>query len=81
MNARPHLDGATQDNAKDSYSVHNVFVRWHPGALPGVAFTPGIENLFDEVLRIASSCTGLSRHPRFGETYLQDYEPGRNTNT
>ena len=78
MEAALDLDGATQDNAKDSFAVHNVFARWHPNALSGLTVTVGVENLFDEYYASQSSRTGLSRHPRFGQLYLQDYEPGRN---
>lgn len=72
------LDGATENNAKDSYSVHNLFARWYPSSLPGFALTLGVENLFDRFYASQSSRTGLSRHPRFGQLYLLDYEPGRN---
>lgn len=78
MPAGLDLDGATEDNAKDSYSVHNVFARWYSRALPGFTVSLGVENLFDEYYASQSSRTGLSRHPRFGQLYLQDYEPGRN---
>ncbi len=72
------LDGATEDNAKDGYTVHNVSVRWSPQQRKGLAITLGVDNLFDEFYSSQSSRTGLSRHPRFGELYLFDYEPGRN---
>jgi hemoglobin/transferrin/lactoferrin receptor protein len=78
MNAALDLDGATQDNSKDGYTVHNVWGRWSPGSLPALALTLGVENLFDEFYASQSSRTGLSRHPRFGQLYLMDYEPGRN---
>lgn len=78
MEAALDLDGATQDNAKDSFAVHNVFARWHSSTLRGLTLTLGVENLFDEFYASQSSRTGLSRHPRFGQLYLQDYEPGRN---
>lgn len=73
------LDGATLDNAKDNYSVHNFSVRWVPGGNPeGFAFTFGIDNVFDEFYASQSSRTGTSFHPLFQELYLFDYEPGRN---
>ncbi len=72
------LDGATLDNAKDDYTVHNVSARWTPEQLTGFALTLGVDNLFDEYYASQSSRTGVSFHPRFGQLYLQDYEPGRN---
>ncbi len=72
------LDGATRDNGKQSYIVHNVSARWTPASLPGLAATFGIDNLFDRFYASHSSRTGVSFHPRFGELYLLDYEPGRN---
>lgn len=72
------LDGATQDNAKDGFTVHNLSARWSPPMLPRLALNVAIENLFDEFYASQSSRTGLSRHPRFGQLYLMDYEPGRN---
>lgn len=73
------LDGAGSDNAKDGYVVHNVSARWRPANVKGLAVTFGIDNLADEFYASQSSRTGLSLHPRFGELYLLDYEPGRNT--
>ncbi|ASJ71586.1 TonB-dependent receptor domain-containing protein [Granulosicoccus antarcticus] len=72
------LDGATENNAKDGFAVHNISAKWHPTVLKGLSITVGIDNLFDEYYASQSSRTGLSLHPRFGELYLQDYEPGRN---
>lgn len=72
------LDGASEDTAKDGYTVHNVSARWKPRRVEGLALTLGVDNLFDEYYASQSSRTGVSRHPRFGELYLQDYEPGRN---
>ncbi len=72
------LDGATQDNAKDGFTVHNLSARWSPPMLPRLALNVAVENLFDEFYASQSSRTGLSRHPRFGQLYLMDYEPGRN---
>jgi hemoglobin/transferrin/lactoferrin receptor protein len=72
------LDGATADNAKDGFGVHNISAQWLPSAWQGLAVTLGVDNLFDEFYASQSSRTGLSRHPRFGQLYLQDYEPGRN---
>ena len=72
------LDGASENNAKDGFAVHNISAKWHPAAIKGLSLTVGIDNLFDEYYASQSSRTGLSLHPRFGELYLQDYEPGRN---
>jgi hemoglobin/transferrin/lactoferrin receptor protein len=72
------LDGASANNAKDSFTVHNLSARWMPSSLEGVEFTFGVDNVFDEYYASHSSRTGLSRHPLFGELYLLDYEPGRN---
>lgn len=72
------LDGATANNAKDSFTVHNLSARWMPSSLEGVEFTIGVDNVLDEYYASQSSRTGLSRHPLFGELYLLDYEPGRN---
>ena len=72
------LDGATLNNAKDDFTVHNISARWTPKNLSGFALTVGVDNLFDEFYASQSSRTGVSFHPRFGELYLQDYEPGRN---
>ncbi len=79
LEAGPDLDGASFDNAKDGYSVQNISARWEPQRFAeGLAVTFGIDNLFDEYYASQSSRTGVSLHPRFGELYLQDYEPGRN---
>jgi hemoglobin/transferrin/lactoferrin receptor protein len=72
------LDGASEDNAKKRFDVHNVSARWTPEAIRELSLIVGVDNLFDEFYASQSSRTGLSRHPRFGELYLQDYEPGRN---
>ena len=72
------LDGATLDNAKDSFTVHNVSAQWNPIQLEGLSVTVGVDNLFDEFYASQSSRTGTSLHPFFGPLYLVDYEPGRN---
>jgi len=72
------LDGPTLDNAKDGFTVHNISARWMPEAIEGLSLTVGADNLFDEDYASQSSRTGVSFHPRFGELYLTDYEPGRN---
>lgn len=73
------LDGATLNNAKDGFNVHNISVRWAPEeTLEGFAITFGVDNLFDEFYASQSSRTGVSFHPLFQELYLLDYEPGRN---
>lgn len=79
ISAGKDLDGATLNNAKDGFTLHNIAARWTPdGNLEGLAITAGVENLFDEFYASQSSRTGVSLHPRFGELYLQDFEPGRN---
>ncbi|MCG8613332.1 MAG: TonB-dependent receptor [Pseudomonadales bacterium] len=72
------LDGATKDNSKDGYVVHNISAQWSPKQVQGVTLTLGVDNLFDKFYASQSSRTGLSQHPRFGDLYLLDYEPGRN---
>ena len=72
------IDGASLDKAKDGYTVINVSARWAPSAVDGLSITAGIDNLSDELYASQSSRTGVSEHPRFGELYLYDYEPGRN---
>jgi hemoglobin/transferrin/lactoferrin receptor protein len=72
------IDGASVDKAKDGYTVVNVSARWTPAAVSGLTVTAGIDNLTDEFYASQSSRTGVSNHPRFGELYLYDYEPGRN---
>ena len=73
-----NLDGATLNNAKDSFSVHNVLARWDAQSIEGLTLIFGVDNPFDEFYASQSSRTGTSFHPRFGELYLLDYEPGRN---
>ncbi len=72
------LDGASLDNSKDGYTVHNISAKWTPEQFDGLTVIFGVDNLFDEYYASQSSRTGLSFHPRFKELYLQDYEPGRN---
>ncbi|MEP1554331.1 MAG: TonB-dependent receptor [Paraglaciecola sp.] len=72
------LDGATLDNSKDGFVVHNMSARWTPEAVKGLSLVFGIDNVFDEFYASQSSRTGVSFHPLFGELYLQDFEPGRN---
>ncbi|SFD18347.1 TonB-dependent receptor domain-containing protein [Pseudoalteromonas denitrificans] len=74
----PSLDGATIDTAKDSYTIQNISLNWTPSNIKGLGITLGIDNLFDEYYASQSSRTGLSWHPRFGDLFLTDYEPGRN---
>ncbi|MDO3384581.1 TonB-dependent receptor [Gilvimarinus sp. SDUM040013] len=76
VSAGPDLDGPTLENSKDGYTVHNVSLQWAP--TDGLQITAGVDNLFDEFYASQSSRTGVSFHPRFGELYLFDYEPGRN---
>lgn len=78
VDAGVNLDGATLDNAKDDYTVHNISALWSPASLNGVELALGVDNLFDEFYASQSSRTGESFHPRFGSLYLVDYEPGRN---
>ncbi|ARD24357.1 TonB-dependent receptor domain-containing protein [Shewanella japonica] len=72
------LDGASLDNSKQGYTVHNINARWDITAVEGLTIIAGVDNLFDEYYASQSSRTGVSFHPRFGELYLQDFEPGRN---
>lgn len=72
------LDGATLDNSKEGFVVHNLSTRWTPDAVEGLTLVFGIDNVFDEFYASQSSRTGVSFHPLFGELYLQDFEPGRN---
>ena len=72
------LDGASLNNAKDAYTVHNISAKWAVQQVAGLAIIVGVDNLFDEFYASQSSRTGVSFHPRFGELYLQDFEPGRN---
>jgi hemoglobin/transferrin/lactoferrin receptor protein len=72
------LDGATLDNSKDEYTVHNINASWSPESIDGLTLIVGVDNIFDEYYSSQSSRTGVSFHPRFGELYLQDFEPGRN---
>ncbi|WP_339614806.1 TonB-dependent receptor [uncultured Gilvimarinus sp.] len=74
--AGPDLDGASLENAKDGFTVHNISLQWQP--LQRLQLTAGIDNVFDEFYASQSSRTGTSFHPRFGQLYLTDYEPGRN---
>ncbi len=73
------LDGATENNSKEGFTIHNIAARWTPqNVRDGWAFTFGVDNLFDEYYASQSSRTGLSSHRRFGLLSLQDYDPGRN---
>ena len=78
MPAGINLDGATLDNAKDGFTVHNISANWSPSSIQGITVIMGVDNLFDEYYASQSSRTGTSFHPRFGPLYLLDYEPGRN---
>jgi hemoglobin/transferrin/lactoferrin receptor protein len=82
VDGTPHydvaLDAASLDNGKDAFTVHNISARWTPESVDGLGLTVGVDNLFDEFYASQSSRTGTSFHPRFGELYLLDYEPGRN---
>lgn len=72
------IDGPSLDNSKNGFTVHNISARWQPELLAGLTLIVGVDNLFDEFYASQSSRTGTSFHPRFGELYLVDYEPGRN---
>jgi len=78
VNSGLDLDGASLDNEKDGYTVHNLSARWTPSGANGFALTLGIDNVTDEFYASQSSRTGSSFHPLFGTLYLVDYEPGRN---
>ncbi len=67
---------APEDNPKPSYTVHSLAAKWQ--ATPALQVGMAAENLFDEYYASQSSQTGISQHPRFGQLYLMDYEPGRN---
>ncbi len=70
------LDGATLENSKDGFVVSNISAHWESAR--GLGITAGVDNIFDEFYASQSSRTGTSFHPRFGQLYLMDYEPGRN---
>lgn len=72
------LDGASLDNMKNGFTVHNVSASWNIDSIEGLRLVVGVDNLFDEFYASQSSRTGTSFHPRFGKLYLLDYEPGRN---
>lgn len=72
------LGGATENNAKQGFVVHNISAHWEPDSLKGVTVIVGVDNVFDEYYASQSSHTGLSKHFLFGDLYLFDYEPGRN---
>lgn len=72
------LDGATLDNVKQRYSVHNISASWSPESISGLTIIGGIDNIADEYYASQSSRTGTSGHPLFGDLFLLDYEPGRN---
>jgi len=78
VNAGLDLDGASLDNSKQGFKVHNLSAKWQPESVNGLSLILGVDNLFDEYYASQSSRTGVSFHPRFGELYLLDYEPGRN---
>jgi hemoglobin/transferrin/lactoferrin receptor protein len=67
---------APEDNRKPSYTLHSLAAKWQ--ATPALQVGMAAENLFDEYYAAQSSQTGISQHPRFGQLYLMDYEPGRN---
>ena len=74
------LGGASMNNEKQSYAVHNLSAHWSPSALPALNIRLGIDNLFDEFYASQSSKNGITGHPLAGEEglFLMDYEPGRN---
>ncbi|NMP30712.1 TonB-dependent receptor [Thalassotalea sp. M1531] len=78
VDAGVDLDGPSLDNSKEGFTIHNISARWDVDAVEGLTLIVGADNLFDEFYASQSSRTGVSFHPRFGELYLQDYEPGRN---
>lgn len=81
VDAALDLDGASLDNAKDSYTIHNLALRWSPQRFKGAQLVIAADNVFDTYYASQSSRTGVSFHPRFGTLYLLDYEPGRNVKT
>lgn len=72
------IDGASLDNSKSAFNVHNISANWQPASIEGLTLILGVDNLFDEFYASQSSRTGVSLHPRFGRLFLLDYEPGRN---
>lgn len=67
---------APDDNRKASYSLHSLAAKWQASKALGLGLA--VENLFDEYYASQSSQNGISQHPRFGQLFLMDYEPGRN---
>lgn len=67
---------APDDNRKPSYSLHSLAAKWQASEALNIGLA--IENVFDEYYASQSSQNGISQHPRFGQLYLMDYEPGRN---
>lgn len=74
----PELGGASLDNSKQGFTVHNLSARWLVSTVEGLTLTAGVDNVFDEFYASQSSRTGVSNHRRFGEIYRTDLEPGRN---
>ena len=74
------LGGASMNNEKQSYAIHNVSLRWSPSQVNGLNVRVGIDNVFDEFYASHSSKNGVTGHPLAGEDglFLMDYEPGRN---
>ncbi|MEI5640200.1 MULTISPECIES: TonB-dependent receptor domain-containing protein [unclassified Pseudoalteromonas] len=74
------LGGASIDNSKSGYTVHDFVAHWQPEAVEDLHLRLSIENAFDEFYASQSSKTGVTGHPLAGELglFLMDYEPGRN---
>lgn len=81
VDAGLNLDGASLDNSKDAYTVHHLSFLWAPPQFKGATLIVAADNVFDTYFASHSSRTGVSFHPRFGNLYLLDYEPGRNIKT
>jgi hemoglobin/transferrin/lactoferrin receptor protein len=67
---------APEHNRKPGYRLHSLAANWQ--ATEAFNLSLAVENLFDAYYASQSSQNGTSIHPRFGELYLMDYEPGRN---
>ena len=60
-------------NEKDSYSVHDIYMRWKPKAINNLTVITGIDNIFD-----TAYISHISEN-RMAKGYnTADYEPGRN---
>ncbi|KMT63971.1 TonB-dependent receptor domain-containing protein [Catenovulum maritimum] len=72
------INGASENKAKQGFTTHSISASWKPQSMQQLTLVVGVDNLFDEYYASQSSRTGLSKHPKFGDLALTDYEPGRN---